>query len=574
MRETVVNNAWDQPSHNDALLLFGSCISTTHISTLHPDPVNIFRLWQIYLDNVNPLFKVTHTPSLQGRIIEAASDITNINPTLEALMFSIYCTSILSLTPEGCQATFNASKEDLLMSYQSGCQQALLRCGFLRSSDRNCLTALYLYLVSEAIGQVYPSLLKYKVSVRPNTIPQSLSSMLGVAIRIAQRMGIHSEPALAKCNPLEAEMRRRLWWSLIIFDTRISEIANSKTVTLDPTWDCKLPLNVNDSDLRPEMKELPPIQDRPTEALFAVVRCQFGDFMRHSACHLDFTNPALKPLARHLYSDPTLEGDELVKLEKAIEDQHFKFCDWDNPIHFMTIWTARANLARCRLLEHHSRLSGSNVCRTDAQRDAATSHALRFLECDTKIMASPLTKGFRWLNDFHFPFPAYIQVVQDLRRRPMSEIAHKAWETISDNHEVWFNTSYRDCGAFSKIFAKIVLDAWEACETASSQLGLALPPPRIVSSIRYALVQTTRYAPNTSTGEQNISMGTGDDEFPMPTWRDFAGQSLQYSVGKPDDFAMMRPEMYSAISGQFPSDAFMDQFDWTALGGQPGWGGC
>jgi len=96
--------------------------------------------------------------------------------------------------------------------------------------------------------------------------------MLGVAIRIAQRMGIHSESALAKCTAVEAEMRRRLWWSLILFDTRIGETANSKTTTLDPTWDCKIPLNVNDSDLRPEMKGPPAIQGKSTEAPFAIVR--------------------------------------------------------------------------------------------------------------------------------------------------------------------------------------------------------------------------------------------------------------------------------------------------------------
>ena len=124
------------------------------LSTLHPDPVQIFRLWQIYLDNVNPLLKVTHTPSLQGRVIEAASNVKTINPTLEALMFSIYCTSVLSLMVEDCQTMFGSSKEELLMRYQFGCQQALLNCGFLRSSDRECLTALYLYLVSLASGSV------------------------------------------------------------------------------------------------------------------------------------------------------------------------------------------------------------------------------------------------------------------------------------------------------------------------------------------------------------------------------------------------------------------------------------
>jgi hypothetical protein len=152
LREITFKKAWDQSIENDDHLLFGSRRTTVDLSTLHPDPVQIFRLWQIYLDNVNPLLKVTHTPSLQGRIIEAASNVTNINPTLEALIFSIYCTSILSLMVEDCQTMFGSSKEDLLMRYQFGCQQALLNCGFLRSSDRDCLTALYLYLVSLASG--------------------------------------------------------------------------------------------------------------------------------------------------------------------------------------------------------------------------------------------------------------------------------------------------------------------------------------------------------------------------------------------------------------------------------------
>ena len=110
--------------------------------------VQMFRLWQVYLDNVNPLLKVTHTPSLQGLIIEAASDVSNINPALEALMFSIYCMAMLSLEVDDCQAIFGSSKEDLTTRFQFGCQQALINCGFLRSADRNCLTALYLYLVS------------------------------------------------------------------------------------------------------------------------------------------------------------------------------------------------------------------------------------------------------------------------------------------------------------------------------------------------------------------------------------------------------------------------------------------
>ena len=148
MREVVIKKGWVQLFGDNDHLLFGSPNTNVDLSTLHPEPVQIFRLWQIYLDNVNPLLKVTHTPSLQGRIIEAASNVTGISPTLEALMFSIYCMAILSLVVDDCQAIFGSSKEDLLTRFQFGCQQALLNCGFLRSSDRDCLTALYLYLVS------------------------------------------------------------------------------------------------------------------------------------------------------------------------------------------------------------------------------------------------------------------------------------------------------------------------------------------------------------------------------------------------------------------------------------------
>ncbi len=148
MRQVIVKKGWVQLFGDNDHLLFGSPNTNVDLSTLHPERVHIFRLWQTYLDNVNPLLKVIHTPSLQGRIIEAASNVTNINLTLEALMFSIYCMAILSLDEDVCQAIFSSSKEDLLTRFRFGCQQALLNCGFLRSNDRDCLTALYLYLVS------------------------------------------------------------------------------------------------------------------------------------------------------------------------------------------------------------------------------------------------------------------------------------------------------------------------------------------------------------------------------------------------------------------------------------------
>ena len=127
--------------------------------TLHPQTVQIFQLWQVYLDNVNPLLKVTHIPTLQPRIIRAASEILNIKPDFEALMFSIYCIAVSSLTEDNCQSMFASSQADLLARYQLGCQQALQNSRFLRCTNRDCLTAFYLYLVSLSVAYSHPFLI-------------------------------------------------------------------------------------------------------------------------------------------------------------------------------------------------------------------------------------------------------------------------------------------------------------------------------------------------------------------------------------------------------------------------------
>lgn len=142
-----MTKAWNDWSTRDDNLLFGLRSSPVHLSTLHPEPAQILKLWQIYLENVNPILKITHTPSLQARIIEAVGNMANIDIILEPLMFSIYCTAILSLDDESAMTMFSLTRDELMSKYQLGCQQALLNCGFLRCDNRDCLTAFYLYLV-------------------------------------------------------------------------------------------------------------------------------------------------------------------------------------------------------------------------------------------------------------------------------------------------------------------------------------------------------------------------------------------------------------------------------------------
>lgn len=149
MPEIKVKKAWDHFGSNDDLL-FSSPKTDIDISLLHPPAAQIFKLWQIYLDNINPLLNVTHSPTLQIQIIDGASDIASTYLPLQALMFSTYCVAVHSLDEEECYRVFGISRTPLLTKYQHACQHTLQRASFLRSSDHDCLTALFLYLVSRA----------------------------------------------------------------------------------------------------------------------------------------------------------------------------------------------------------------------------------------------------------------------------------------------------------------------------------------------------------------------------------------------------------------------------------------
>ncbi|KAK4504332.1 hypothetical protein PRZ48_005248 [Zasmidium cellare] len=525
MRYSTVKKALDQLFNNNDLLLFGSSKSDVPLSTLHPPQVHIFRLWQIYLDNVNPILKVTHTPTLQSRLLEAAADVTSITQPLEALMFSIYCVAIISLQDEECQSLFAASKDELLSRYQVACQQALQNCRILRSTELDSLVALFLYLVS----------------VRSNTDPRSLGALLGVAIRLAQRMGIHTESSNTKCSRFEAELRRRLWWALVLFDNRICEMSDMKATMLTPTWNCKTPLNVNDFDIRPEMTTLPSAHRIPTEALYAVVCSELGNHARHSASYLDCNGPTPETYkGRPLQTPRTLD-----EIQQALENKYFTLCNPENPIHYLTIWTARGFLAKYRLYEHYSLASRSKTQQTNAQRDAAITHAIDILDCDSKLASSTLTKGFFWQLYFNFPFPSYMHIVSDLQKRPLAMPAKEAWRAMSENCEARFKSD-NDVNLGFKLFSRSVLQAWEAREKAVREMGRGVEAmPSIVEAIE-----------RRRTGRTPQSQGQQPSEAAV----DFELPPMDWSLGMP---GMMDPLGMDVDFSQF--------FDWDPVPGA--WGG-
>lgn len=335
-------------------------------------------------------------------------------------------------------------------------------------------------------------------------------------MRIAQRMGLDNESSNDKCGPMEGEMRRRLWWALLLFDNRVCEMGDYRAVTLTPSWSCKVPRNLNDSDLQAEMKRLPQSQDRPTEMTLAVARYRVADLVRHSSFFLDFTNPALKALAK-----PNDHGGTLEALQDRIEDEYLRYCNPDYPHQFMTIWLTRGHIARYLLFQHFSIPPEKQ---TAQQRSTAITYALKMLSCDTKIMTHPDTTRHAWFLFFHFPFPAYIHILQFLKREPLALQAKLCWESLSASCKTRFANSEYDARPFHKtpmfaVFTRIVVKAWESRVTALQKQGATDQEevPFIVTEFQKKLLGSdTPLSENTISSEEDMSSRFEDDGFVMP----------------------------------------------------------
>lgn len=71
--------------------------SDVNLKSLHPLPSQIPYYWQTFLENVQPLIMIIHTPTMNKVIKEVQNNLDSLSKSTEALMFSIYFATITSM---------------------------------------------------------------------------------------------------------------------------------------------------------------------------------------------------------------------------------------------------------------------------------------------------------------------------------------------------------------------------------------------------------------------------------------------------------------------------------------------
>ncbi|KAI0852163.1 fungal-specific transcription factor domain-containing protein [Daldinia vernicosa] len=529
--------AESQISDLDAGLIL-SDTSNTDLEELHPQPAHVFRLWQIFIERVNPITKVIHVPTVQPLLVEAAASRAKIPKNAEALLFSIYLMATVALTEDECLERFGYTKDVAYTRFSKGCRSALMRIGILKNYDLVVLQALVLYLFS-----------------LPGHYDRHAAWILnGVTVRIAQKMGLHRDGEFLGLSPFETEMRRRIWWQIILLDAMYALMSGLGHSLLPRSWDTKPPLNLNDSDLYPTMTALQP-KDSPTDMIFRLVCCELAATMvdtpeLHTVImqnEMGVDNPEPEKVER--------ASRRIDELDRTLTEILTKYSDpLMGPVHVLATETKSIMIDKLRELVCPLRSQPEWGTEILTPKDNLFKLSLTAGEQNLRMYQIPQTGGFfLWFMMSHFQIEVFIYMVGQLSTRTSGQLVERAWQVVEMFYQ-WHTELYDLSMKAHMASAIFTIRAWNVRERIlRDTTGSAPETPGYI--IRLLSLLPPDEARHTRTGE--MSTATSLNVSPAaPTQQPNTEVSWDQMLGFVDANSIDWGDMFSVPAGGQPQPNF------------------
>lgn len=119
--------------------------TVSDVTDLYPSRWEATQLWQVYLNNVNPLMRVLHIPTLLPKVYNAINCPGDVPADLSALLFAIYFAAATSLLSINEVDFLGGQKNEALQKYQRGLEVSLYNSSFLDSPTIISLQAMAIY---------------------------------------------------------------------------------------------------------------------------------------------------------------------------------------------------------------------------------------------------------------------------------------------------------------------------------------------------------------------------------------------------------------------------------------------
>lgn len=310
---------------------------------------------------------------------------------------------------------------------------------------------------------------------------------------MGQRMGLHRESSLKGLNPFEGEIRRRVWWQIVILDGRTAQLTGaSMNPDMQLYGDTRQPLSLNDADLVPSVSSLPLSTPFATEMVFCSVRIEIGVWMLQQKCLLSFESSN---------ASKTKFFKSIDDLERHIEKKYLKSMDMDVPLNLLTTYLARSAVCQMRLSVYHpihrpERASDLNA----EQLDMLLENSLEVIRYDILSHSNPSLQCYLWHIANFFPFETFVLLISTLSDRPDSQMADAAWGVIDQvyEHHPCFISDTVDPLYWA--LGNLTLKAWAQRSASARARGMQSPvePPCIAELVRKraALANDSQQASN------------------------------------------------------------------------------
>ncbi|KAL9589931.1 MAG: hypothetical protein Q9203_001250 [Teloschistes exilis] len=391
------------------------------LRSLHPSPMRIEILSMIYMTNVDPMSKILHKPTLR-KFISGAKDHIDTMPgvsKMQALMFAIYFAAVTSLTPDECMAQFGDHKQQLLDRYRFGTEQALIQANLLVSMEMVPLQALVIYLMC----------------LRSHDDSRLAWTLTSLAIRIAHALNLHRDDASTSLSPFETEMRRRLWWQIIILDGRAAEDRGADPMISELSYSTLMPSNVNDEDLDPENPRPIVCREGYTEMTFCLMCYEVAVTIRQ----LNYVPPGL---AGGSAADalPTREEKEILVAEchRRLESKYLRYCDTSMPLSWATSMVTEMIMARMWLVVHKplQRQDGDQSPRNQ-DRERILLTATKVIEHARTLETEKCAEKWRWFFRTWHQWYALALALAELTVQTQGPAADRAWAAVDSVFDSW-----------------------------------------------------------------------------------------------------------------------------------------
>ncbi|KAH8176715.1 short chain dehydrogenase domain-containing protein [Sarocladium implicatum] len=439
---------------------------TTDSPTL--DPITAFKLWQIYLERVNPLLKIVHAPTVQSLIVSTTADIEKAPLDQQALIYSIFGVAVSALRSDEIASMLGAGKQrdEFLEHFLTAVSVSLARFG---SFARHNMTVLQ-------------ALLHNSIMLMSQCKKHAAWVQLGALVRIAMSLGYHRDGTHLSLSPFETEMRRRIWWQIVFFDIKLGIDSGLTHSSVPEHFDAKPPLNLNDADLFPDAAEPLVHKEGPTEMAFVIV------IARISAYLLD--NKARQAMEANVLGQSVdaslLKHNQLLvqQLDADLVEIETRFIPSAASHIHATALAIRPHIIK-RLHDIMYPMEKLPDWGTDvlSPRDSLFKLTLSSCENASNSYEKMERWGFAWYIRLHFNFDLFASLATSLFHSPATALGNRAWAVLDSVYaRQTLLDSHRPKAAITPL--QFILKAFAERERILADMGQIIAVPELIARLR------------------------------------------------------------------------------------------